>query len=391
MNTLRLSKFGLLIVLSFIFISLAARALFPFSDEPDWSVRTPQVLFGDHPVWSPYYIFRDWLNTLFIDGSACITQSSPMSLWAYIPYQCNENYEQVLIRWILTLFILIPMLLIIVFRRTFIRFMSVLHVRLSFDEWNHRIDALALSLLFPSMLFYLGVLAVEQLYLIVALYLFLFWGFWLLISSLLLILLSIDVGNSLVVIFFVGLFWLSTHLRIFGRRLYFLFIAILVSLAVFFSNELLDMFVNNSFLPDELSQRSERILNKLNRLEESGRIDKYPIFLRPIITFMSSVFMTPSGVKAVLLYVLFFLLFVWVTLKVIAKKDNKADIFWFTPVVLILFFVFLLPIYANAKYYIFVMPFLIYVSLVFFNKRNIFLSLMASNAFVFLHLLLYRL
>jgi hypothetical protein len=282
------------------------------------------------------------------------------------------------------------MLLIIVFRRTFIRFMSVLHVRLSFDEWKHRIDALALSLLFPGMLFYLGMLAEEQLYLIVALYLFLFWGFWLLISSLLLILLSIDVGNSLVVIFFVGLFWLSTHLRIFGRRLYFLFIAILVSLAFFFSYELLDMSVNNSFLRDELSQRSERILNKLNILEESGRLDKYPIFLRPIITFMSLVFMTPSGVKAVLLYVLFSLTLVWVTLKVIAKKANKADVFWFIPVVVILFFVFLFPTYANAKYYIFMLPFLIYVFLLFFNKRNIFFSFIAADAFVFLHLLLFR-
>ncbi|MBD3842186.1 MAG: hypothetical protein IE909_09925 [Campylobacterales bacterium] len=207
MNTIRLSKFGLVIVLSFIFISLAARVLFPFADEPDWTVRAPGVLFGDHPVWSPYYIFRNWFNTLFIDQSVCAVQASPMSLWAYIPYQCNENFEQIIIRWLLTLFALIPMLLIVVFRRAFIGFMTIFKVRLSFDEWNHRIDALALSLLFPGMLFYLGVLAEEQLYLIVALYIFLFWGFWILISSLLVILLSIDFGNSLVAIFFVGMFF----------------------------------------------------------------------------------------------------------------------------------------------------------------------------------------
>jgi hypothetical protein len=39
MNTVLLSKFGLLIVLPFIFISLTARVLLPFADEPDWLVR----------------------------------------------------------------------------------------------------------------------------------------------------------------------------------------------------------------------------------------------------------------------------------------------------------------------------------------------------------------
>jgi hypothetical protein len=387
MNTLRLSKFGLLIVLSFILISLIARVLLPFADEPDWSLRVPQVLFSDHPVWSPYYIFRNWLNTLSIDDSACIVQSGPMSLWSYIPHQCNENYEQVLIRWVLTLFILTPMLLIIVFRRTFISFISVLHVRLSFDEWNHRIDALALSLLLPGMLFYLGVLAEEQLYLIVALYIFLFWGFWFLIFSLLLILLSIDSGNILVTIFFIGALWFFTHLRILGRRLYFLFIATLVSLTLFFDFKFSHIFLNADFVTDELKQYYKNIVDVIDAGEFR---EKYPVFLRPIITLMSFVLLTPSGLKIPLLYVLFSLTLVWVTLKVIAKRDNKADVFWFIPVVVILFFVFLFPTYANAKYYIFMLPFLIYVSLLFFNKRNIFLFFVAADAFVFLHLLLFR-
>jgi hypothetical protein len=388
MNTLRLSKFGLLIVLSFIFISLVARALFPFADEPDWSFRALDVLFGDHAIWSPYYILRNWLNTLFIDYSICAVQAGPFSMWAYVPYQCNENFEQVLLRWVLTLFILTPMFLIIVFRRTFISFMSALHIRLSFDEWNHRIDALALSLLLPGMLFYLGVLAKEQLYLIVALYIFLFWGFWLLISSLLLILLSIDFGNLLVTIYFVGALWFFTNLRILGRRLYFLFIAILISIAFFFDFKYSDVFfLNNDFVTGELAQKYEDIIKKI---DEGQLREKYPVFLRPIITLMSFVFLTPAGVKVILLYVLFSICLIWLTLKVIAKRDNKADIFWFTPFTVIVFIVFLFPTYANAKYYIFMLPFLTYVSLLFFNKANIFLFFIIANALVFLHLLLFR-
>jgi hypothetical protein len=388
MNKLRLSKFGLLIVLSFILISLIARVLLPFADEPDWSFTALNILLGDHPIWSPYYIFRNWLDTLLID-SACEprAQGSPAKSWIHTSHECSENFEQVLLRWIITLFILTPMFLIIVFRLTFIRFMNVLHIRLSFDEWKHRIDALALSLLLPGMLFNLGNLSVEQLHLVVALYIFLFWSFWFLISSLFLIMLSIDFGNSLVAFFFFGALWFFTHLRILGRWLFFLFIILLVCVPYFFRIEFLDAILNNSFITGEFE---EKLLAMKKALYQDDILIKYPVFLRPIITYMSFIFLTPAGVKVTLLYVLFSLTFVWVTLKVIANRDSKADVFWFIPVAVIVFFIFLFPAYANAKYYIFMLPFLIYVSLLFFNKMNIFLFFMAANAFVFLHLLLFR-
>lgn len=388
MIILRLSKFGLLIVLSFAFLSLAARFLYPFADEPDWTVRAPSVLFGDHPFWSPYYIFRNWLNTLSIDNSVCAVQASPMSLWAHIPNQCSENFEQIIIRWVLTLFILMPMLLIIVLRQAFIRFMSVLHVRLSYNEWNNRIDALALSLLFPGMLFYLGVLSLEQLHLIAALYIFLFWGFWFLIFSLLVIMLSIDLGNSVVAIFFIGALWFFTHFSNNGRKKLFLFISLLLCLAYFVNFKILDALLNISFVTVGITQKS---LAMLSALDGSELLTKYPIFLRPIISFMSFVFLTPTGVKAPLLYVLFSLYFVGITLKVIEKRNNNVDVIWFIPIAVIVFFVISFPTYSNAKYYIFMLPFLIYVSLLFFNKRNIFLFFLAANTFVFLHLILYRL
>jgi hypothetical protein len=172
-----------------------------------------------------------------------------------------------------------------------------------------------------------------------------------------------------------------------GRWLFFLFIILLVCVPYFFRIEFLDAILNNSFITGKFE---EKLLAMKKALYQDDILIKYPVFLRPIITYMSFIFLTPAGVKVTLLYVLFSLTFVWVTLKVIANRDSKADVFWFIPVAVIVFFIFLFPAYANAKYYIFMLPFLIYVSLLFFNKMNIFLFFMAANAFVFLHLLLFR-
>ena len=388
MNTMRSSNFGIFIVLSFILISFFTRFFFPFADEPDWTVRAPNVIFSDHPFWSPYFIFHNWLSGFNIDHTQCEVQASPMGLSAFIPSHCTENLYQGLIRWVLELFILIPMFSIIIFRRAFISSISVLGVRLSFNEWNNRIDALALSLLFPGMVYYLGVLATEQLSLSVSLYIFLFWGFWVLLSGLVILLISIDFGNSVVVIFFILTLWFLTYVRELGRGFYLFAITIGIGFAYFVGFEFLELFLNMNILTGDLEQKSESIASALNGSE---LLTKYPIILRPIITFMSFVFLTPSGVKVPLLYLLFIMFIFLITLKVIQKKDKKFDYFWFSPFCIIVFFAFLLPTYSNAKYYIFILPFLIYVSIFFYHKRSVFLLFMGANAFVLLHLLLYRL
>ena len=385
---MRTSLHGIIIVLSLILISFFARFLFPFADEPDWTVRAPEVIFGNHVFWSPYYIFQNWLSGLDINQIKCQVQASPKSLFAFIPSLCTENLYQGFVRWVLELFILIPMFLIIVFRRSFISFMSVLGVRLTFNEWNQRIDALALSLLFPGMLYYLGVLSVEQLHLIVALYIFLFWGFWGLLSGTVVLLLSVDLGNTIVVMFFIVGLWFLTHLRESGRGFYFFSITMLIGLTYVFGLQFFDLFLNIGLLTGALEQKSEAMMSAL---DGSELLTKYPVILRPIITFMTFVFLTPSGVKVPLLYILFAITFSFITLKVIKEKDKKCDVYWFSPIAIIVFFVVLFPTYNNAKYYIFMLPFLIYVSLFFFDRRSIFFLLIGANALLLTHLFIYRL
>lgn len=384
----RISYFGLISVVFIIFFSFTGRMIFPFADEPDWTVRAPRVLFGEHLFWSPYNLFSYWLESLEIYSYKCQINAGALSLWAYIPSACNESFSQVVVRWLIMIFILLPFFYIIIFRRSFIQIMSLLNLKLSNLEWNLRIDALALSLIFPSMLFYLGVLAEEQFYLVVALYIFLFWGFWVPILSLFLVLTIIDFGNSIVAIFFVLSMFFLLKLRILNRKLFFFSVSLFIFFALVVGYRFLEFFLQLGIMSEAFTAKSEGIFNSLN---DSELLTKYPIFLRPVVTFMSYVFMTPSGIKSPILYIMFFLLFIIISVKVLKKCFVRLDIYWFVPLSVIVFFVFLFPTYGNAKYYIFMMPFFVYVALNFYSREKIFLLASFSSMFVYSTLLIYRL
>jgi hypothetical protein len=386
MNSTKISKFGLQSTLIIIVLIFIGRFLFPFGDEPDWSVRAPQLLFGEHPIWSPYYLFSEWFNYLDINASRCQINAGALSLWATISASCSDGLIQIIIRWITTLIILSPMFLIIMFRRQFIKFANTFNLKLSDKEWNLRIDSLAISMILPGMIYYLGVLSLEQLHLSVALYIFLFWGFWLPILGFLAILFSIDFGNSMVVLAFVSLMILFTRIRRLNRTWFFLGLLSLISFAWIFDYHLLEL-LHLDFLPDILLSKSESIINSYNT---SDLLTKYPVYLRPVITIMTSVFFTPSGIKVPLLYILFVFFTLILSLKALQSRNGNIEIFWFVPISIVLFFIFIFPTYVNAKYYIFMIPFFVYVALMYYSRKSIFILFSFSSFFVFLSLIMYR-
>jgi hypothetical protein len=387
MNIFRFSYFGLIVFFSFLVLSLVSRILFPFADEPDWTIRAPRVLFGEHYVWSPYYFLSDLWNQLNINGSTCRPEANALSIWAEIPSSCVEGLSQILIRFSMTLFIVSPIMIIAVFRRSFMRIMHLLNLRLSNEEWNHRIDSLALTMIFPSALYYLGVLAEEQLFLVVALYVFLFWGFWIPVVTLFIVLISIDFGNSIVVVFFILSLFFFSKVHEVNRRVFFIFLVFLLFFFFFIGYRFLEFFSQFSFLGDGFTSKSDAMYQSLNGSE---LVNKYPVILRPIITFMTFVFMTPSGVKVPILYVIVGFFTFFISLKILKRNDKVLDCYWFISIFSIISLVFLFPTYANAKYYIFMMPFFVYVVLSFCTRRNVLLFFIFSSFCVFLHLILYR-
>ncbi len=140
-------------------------------------------------------------------------------------------------------------------------------------------------------------------------------------------------------------------------------------------------------------------------MQNSELLNKYPIFLRPVITYMTMIFSTPNNLKVPVVYVLFGAGLYQVLKRhkklleqYSAQKNNhtrtmlrEEKTLAMVGVSFILTVVFALPTYANAKYYIFIMPFFIKMGLRVFSPSLIVKFIAMNSVLVHLHLLLYRL
>lgn len=104
---------------------------------------------------------------------------------------------------------------------------------------------------------------------------------------------------------------------------------------------------------------------------------KYPLIFRPFITFMTFVFMTPAKIGAYILYPIYGIILIIAIKKFLKKSflhENKESFIYFiTPIVFIISIVFILPGYSQAKYYIFMLPFILYGLLKVFKFKSILL------------------
>lgn len=397
-----ISRFGLLCAFAFVALSFIGRFLLPFGDEPDFEVRSFGMLRDDHPWWSPYSVFHSVLSPINLMGT-CDIVSSPLSLWAHIPQNCGEDLEQILTRFALTFLLMLPLLLPIIFRRAFIALIDPKLQRLGEGEWSLRLDAVALTILLPSVVSAVGVLAEEQYVIIMSLVLVLVVANPILTAGLLFIIFSLDLGNGIVVLTAVVFLHLN---RIIGRKLGFrvLVVVIFMQLAVVFAAGfmLIDVLSSVSFMADKVSSVI------LAFTDDYSSVNKYPVVLRPVITFMTAIFMSPSGLKVIPLY-LMFATFIWIGIRrfkqlryttgiskygLVQNNGHEAfdrcRVLFITALHVVLFFVFLLPTYSNAKYYLFLFPLFLVGALQVFTPNQIRATFIFSNILAFVFLALYR-
>ena len=385
-NINNISKFGMLSASLFIIFSFFGRILYPFGDEPDFTVRAPRVLNGEHPLWSPYYIFHDFLQNL-TTVSSCKIKASPLSLWATIEHTtCTESLEQILIRFFLTILIVSPLLYAIIFRKSFVKLMKILQFKKNNIEWNNRLDTLSLTLIFPSITYFLGIFADEQFVLVLSLMIFLFWESPIIVLGLLSMIMYLDLGNSIVVLAFTifAIFFRFLQKKMSVKFSIFTMLSV-IFFALILGYTILTYVEQIPFLASKAGSMYNKAL---------GFKNKYPIFVRPIITFMSGTFMTPSGVKVVPIYIIYGFLLLASFRKIYSRyhllEKNKIILFY-TAFTTILFFIFLFPDYSFAKYYVFLIPFIFSPLLYLYNKKNIFLLIITSQLIVFIQLILFRL
>jgi hypothetical protein len=380
------SRFGFRIGFAFFILALAFRATLPFGDEPDFTVQALYLVENEFDSWTPYYWMHGSLQQLNI-YSNCAIVASPTEVTAQIDVaSCGEGVGQVLGRTLFMVFITSPIWLVIMWRNLGLVLLSA-SVRCAPEKINRRIDALGLSLLLPGMIYYLGLLSHEQLTLLISLFVFFFWGNWLIIAGLLGLIGSLDLGNAVVVAAFLAIYIVITWaLSIFGIKLASIMLGGFLTYVYMSGLESLNFI---GYLP-LLESKVNAILQEAL---DADFIDKYPLILRPIITFMTGVFMMPSGVKIFPLYLIYgaALLVMMNRLRLRKLHDIGSDL----PVLLsviatIMLFSFLLPNYTNAKYYMFLAPFILHSALTVFSRKWIFITLVGSAWMVPVGLILFR-
>ena len=265
-----------------------------------------------------------------------------------------------------------------------------------YQEWKKRLNAVALSTIFPGMHYALGYLSKEAITLVVSLLIFIFFGRYLIMSVLLLTLFLIDDGNFIVVLLSLLLYLLFFVVyRLTNRRVLIITFASIILLAYFFGDALLDLLAENG--------NYEKLSDILSN--NPSLFDKYPKILRPVITLLSGIFMTPTGVNSILIYVfslLFsvFLFFRWgnyfsmnVSYKLNKDFSLNGDLIpmvaFLVSITTVLVLVFSVPTHSWAKYYMFLLPFLIYVFLGLVSEATLFYFFIFLNIVLFINLIFY--
>ena len=114
-----------------------------------------------------------------------------------------------------------------------------------------------------------------------------------------------------VAVFVSLLLGLQFSIRMLGLSLTFILTTGILGVVYFVGFHLLSVFFD---APNALSEVAV-VAGKAGAIHEAmelgGYREKYPVILRPVITFMSGVFMTPAGLKSIFAYIFaFFGLFV---------------------------------------------------------------------------------
>lgn len=371
------SNSNILVIFLFLAFMALLRVVLPFGDEPDFAARSEELKgTRDTLLFNPYGHVQ--FVTSVDTNAKCKITSSPLSLWTSLnPTYCAESLDEKLQRILITvLTALAPLLVVLLAARKFNAGKLI------------TTNDLALSLLLPGTIYFLGLYSNEQLSLAASLIAMLFLRNLKILLPMLVGIFFLDTGNAVVVIAILLIMAGGGILyRRSGLRLVLVYSASIVVFALVVGPALLQLLYSVPVIGAKASAMT-------TQLTEGDYFEKYPLVLRPVITYMTAVFMTPAYVKSIPLYILFAgvsALCVMKYLRIRRAARTRTDLelklsMCATATAGVLFFVYMFPTYGNAKYYIFLAP--LYVSLAreLLGSRAILGMLILSNAVLVLNL-----
>jgi len=345
-----MSKFAFKVSFVFLVLFFIGRVVFPFGDEPDFEVRVDRLEMLEKKSFNLYGYF-DFYQDIKNERNCEITSGSK-SIHSNISGECYElNLKYFFERLGFSFLWVSPLIFFIIFQKK-LYFLTKSYKTIAVVEWKRRVDALSLTLLLPSVIYTLGWLSQEVIVVLLSFFVFIFWGRVFLILPLLLFIYTLDNGNGVVVIFFslILLFYSFLHKLRYKRYLLFGFAIISFALTYFFGQEFLGYLSSISYF--------SKISEIQHALDNGQYYENYPLILRPVITFMSLIFMTSIGVKSIVLFIIAIIAALTGLAKV--RVTNSSLVFVLSALTTIFLITLTIPTHAYAKYYIFLIPFFVY-------------------------------
>ncbi len=356
--------------LKYFLLLFCARLLLPYGDEPDFDYRVFSILFFEKSTLNPFVYFELFFRQ-------------------YDWFISDFDLEKVLIRVSFTFFLIYSVLNLFLFLRSTFRDKKTADVKYRFNQ-----ELLIISLYFPGVWYYLGVFAEEQYTLVLALCSVLFAKSLFALSLVGVLMLPIDVGSA---ILFFSFIILTCVFRLSILKRGYLFSIVLV-LAFAITSAILSMKILDiiSSLP-LIGEKAAHIYEQYTEIYDVN--EKYPIYYRPIITFISMIFYLPeSRVFFPVAYLYVFIALIIGIGKIIKTISHDAEIkkysfemtFALTSITLIICFPMILPAFANAKYYVFVIPYIFLLLGCAFDFKKLIIFNLILNVLVFVQLVVMK-
>lgn len=386
-NRTRVGNFSVMILISILVSYSIFRLLLPYQDEPDFEFRLYEILLNkDIELLASIYASL-YSNFEFYYGE-CLVDGSVLSVIFSIPsILCGEGLDNKLTR-----------VLIVFFLASMIVLCSTLY--LSKEKINRHYGLLT-SLTLPGLAYYLGIIGIEQISLVFSLLTYVFISHVYILISLVLILFVIEPGTGIVVSSFLLLRFIYGFIINnggFRKANFILFVSTFLSLVL--GMTLLKLL----YMIPVVGPKAILIFEHYNSLY-SDVGSKYSILLRPIVTFMTGVFMTPSGLKSIFIYFIYgvsllkmsYFIFTHNGRLLLKDKINNRNEYTiciaeiYAVVTLVLCYAFVLPGFTNAKYYIFLCPYIFNVCVHIWGRNKVFLTNILSFSLLFASLLYFSL
>ena len=370
----------------FFIIFIIFRIILPYADEPDYYHRYTMYLFN----LDKFHLYQNDFNQSLTCNSIFL-ESGLFSIYSKIsPYFCNNKLEDVIER-IFIAFILT----VIYFSFIFVLFKNVKILKLlnlNIEYNNLNLHIFFCSLIYPTVIYYLGTRSNEVFLFYLVLLFFLVWRNYIISYLLGFLSMVIEFGNGGIFFLFINFFYLfrfSLNFLSLKRLLTSIFFLILILLVY---DRQIQHYLSVLFMQSDID-----FFQNISRwVLEQEKNFLVPNYFKLIITYFSFVFLTPGFLKSLILLILVTIVIIY-SLGLATgyfrnnrfKKLKKISFFndclinTYACLAFILLVVLIFPTHSYIRYYIFIYPFVFSAFFLTIGPRKtIYLSLFGSIAVI---------